>query len=811
MNTEMNKMNFKITARVVSQLGAELISSDEVAIYELAKNGFDAGSPFVEININYRMETSLVRKIQKALLEDNPNIRPNDPLPPMAKDRALALLNNLTPESRPGQTGAWCILPTTELAELRKKLNDAATVQRFLIELGRVNYIDIIDYGSGMTRDDVERYYLTIGTTHRLQQVRDTGTGGPDTDVPAGEKGIGRLSAMRLGHELEMYTVPTTGQESVYVAVHWREFEAQVEQDLADISLDVELREKDAAAPGTVITISDLHSAWPRHHAIKLASEQLAKFLDPFPNYSPAPSPRKPRTLILRWNSELIDVAAALRTYLDNCQNSLRCELRLPKEGAAELATEFIFSQSESRTRTSYRRNYTIADFSDFTEESLRSIGPFELTLYHFPRNRLKAIPGCASRSEFKSWLDNWCGGLMVFRDGLRVLPYATAGDDWLDLDSRALRGHGFRINRIQVVGFVRISRYGNPGLVDQTNREGLLDNDAFRAFKELIQRHIQKNFIPALDDHLGEVKPDWQYIATRAQEQQDAIAATVEEVLYALKRADWKSVKDGVGVLAKAADNLRNLGALIENALAEKEASKLEILELAATGMAAESMAHDLEGAVESAVATLGELAKSTPEKAALSAINHLRAVHKSLLTQIKQIAPGPARSRRRSSTFDVVQLVTDAAEVYRDRCRRHGITIDLPRKGGPMIAHAVNGHVRQILDNLFRNSIFWLEDTRLKFPGNPDAKITIESDTVAGLLRFSDTGIGIAKEDAEWVFRSFTSRRRDGRGLGLYICKELADFSGISLRLETGATNKWGRLSTFSLEFKKVNGGQP
>ena len=43
----------------------------------------------------------------------------------------------------------------------------------------------------------------------------------------------------------------------------------------------------------------------------------------------------------------------------------------------------------------------------------------------------------------------------MVFRDGVRVLPYATPGDNWLDLDCRALRGQGFRVNRIQVVGLV--------------------------------------------------------------------------------------------------------------------------------------------------------------------------------------------------------------------------------------------------------------------------------------------------------------------------------------------------------------------
>ena len=55
-------MKFKITARVISHLGAELISSDEIAIYELVKNGFDAGSQVVEVSISYKVATIFIRE-----------------------------------------------------------------------------------------------------------------------------------------------------------------------------------------------------------------------------------------------------------------------------------------------------------------------------------------------------------------------------------------------------------------------------------------------------------------------------------------------------------------------------------------------------------------------------------------------------------------------------------------------------------------------------------------------------------------------------------------------------------------------------
>ena len=49
-------MSFRVTARTVLQLGAELISSDSAAFYELIKNAFDAGSQRVFIDVCVRMD-----------------------------------------------------------------------------------------------------------------------------------------------------------------------------------------------------------------------------------------------------------------------------------------------------------------------------------------------------------------------------------------------------------------------------------------------------------------------------------------------------------------------------------------------------------------------------------------------------------------------------------------------------------------------------------------------------------------------------------------------------------------------------------
>ena len=49
-------MPFRVTARIIRQLGDELISSDAIAFYELIKNAFDARSKRIDIAIVVRIE-----------------------------------------------------------------------------------------------------------------------------------------------------------------------------------------------------------------------------------------------------------------------------------------------------------------------------------------------------------------------------------------------------------------------------------------------------------------------------------------------------------------------------------------------------------------------------------------------------------------------------------------------------------------------------------------------------------------------------------------------------------------------------------
>jgi PAS domain S-box-containing protein len=106
--------------------------------------------------------------------------------------------------------------------------------------------------------------------------------------------------------------------------------------------------------------------------------------------------------------------------------------------------------------------------------------------------------------------------------------------------------------------------------------------------------------------------------------------------------------------------------------------------------------------------------------------------------------------------------------------------------------------GRLRQVLFNLLSNAV--------KFTETGGIALRVETESTSSSLvtvRFavSDTGIGIAEEDAERLFESFsqldasTTRKQGGTGLGLAISRRLVEIMGGQLQLES----RLGEGSTF------------
>lgn len=140
-------------------------------------------------------------------------------------------------------------------------------------------------------------------------------------------------------------------------------------------------------------------------------------------------------------------------------------------------------------------------------KEILEKIGKFDFTFY-FLKNTIsddkedgdiKKYPykGINSATR-KSWLKKF-GGIKIFRDDFRIRPYGENGDDWLRLGERQAQSPGgagqrlggYRIRPNQIAGTINISRIHNINFQDKSGREGLIENDEFELFKNLLREII--------------------------------------------------------------------------------------------------------------------------------------------------------------------------------------------------------------------------------------------------------------------------------------------------------------------------------
>ena len=134
-------------------------------------------------------------------------------------------------------------------------------------------------------------------------------------------------------------------------------------------------------------------------------------------------------------------------------------------------------------------REGTIKDFS----EELKKVyicGDLQITIYYFLRDASLKFDGLKA-SEAKAVLDTFCG-VKIYRDGFRVRPYGEEGNDWLLLDKIKISDpHGYRVGNNQVIGVVNINSDANPLLIDSTNREAIIENEAFAQLKQVVNKCI--------------------------------------------------------------------------------------------------------------------------------------------------------------------------------------------------------------------------------------------------------------------------------------------------------------------------------
>lgn len=780
-------MSFRIAARTILHLGSELISSDGVAFYELIKNSYDARSPNVEIQVLM----VLARRAQRDALSSIRESRKLDEneAAKLARLQELkqACLEQLIEGASTASTVREAIRGASSLDQLEHAVRDA-------------NTITIRDSGIGMSLAELDEAFLTIGTRSK-QRIKDEG-GDEDSHVILGEKGIGRLSAMRLGDRLRVRTARQTDKHWNELEIDWSVFDHASDDLLESIILSpkVDGLKTPPDARGTEIFIRGLHRDWSRSHVEEIALVDFARLNDPFAKFLRFP-------IILRHNSDLVPIPRLERWILQHAHG--RCEGQFRKLPEGQLVFSGRMERGGKIDNFSYSEIELVSAAKVSSLEVLQALGTFSVEFYWFNRRLLTALEGVGDLATVRARLAQWTGGLMVFRDGFRVAPYGGPDDDWLDLDRLALSRGGYKLNRHQIIGRVAITQRDNPRLIDQANREGLIDNEEKRALLWLLRHLIQQTF--------------WSFmmrVEKSAQSREPASEAVIERRLVseesrlrrnlALLEKRVPAVRNEVAVLAEIRQGIDSMKAVIDQMrqlVREYEEGRTRLLNLAGVGLTVEILAHELNRATETALLTLADLPLLDLNDATVKSLNGLSAQLKTLQKRLSVLDPLSTSGRNRKEKVELAKLVKDVLESHAEHFEREGIQAVfrvLPAPSSRLVLTVVRGMIFQVLENLISNSLYWLRQQKRITP-EFQPRLFLELDTMSKELRFSDNGPGISDGDKDKVFEAFFTKRPagEGKGLGLFISREIAKYHGAELRLEPDDEDM---LRTFVLDLSEV-----
>ncbi|ESY94894.1 sensor histidine kinase [Mesorhizobium sp. LNHC229A00] len=779
---------FRISARTVLELGSELISSDVIAFYELIKNGFDART---KSGVEVRFDVVL-RKNDYLTLRARISTKAAD----LADLQKQALeLTNADASVEALSTFTSLITTAPDIDALLDALDEGQA---------RCNRILVSDTGSGMSISDLEKNFLVIGTASRKHAVEQALAAGKSESPYLGEKGIGRLSAMRLGEHLRIETARIDDPELNVLNIDWSLF-GDLDAMLDEIKIVPTTggAKESPTWSGTRVIISDLSEDWTERRVHEMAEYDFARLTDPF--LDPKHRPR----IAIYWNNERITIPWMSPDLLAQAHAKVTGRYVI-EEGRPELhctleAMDLGFPHPrESRivvVPLEDLQGAIIGEHSPIHDSALVSVGPFALEAHWFNRRRLTAVDAIGDLRQVKELQEKW-SGILLFRDRFRVFPYGDDEDDWLGLDRRALRRSGYTLNKTQFVGRVAISRTSNPDLVDQTNREGLRETPEQYVLLNVMQYVVQTllgGFLKDVERQYKSQKID----LSDARSEVNRLEERAKNALKKLQRLAPPEGQEAVEDLQQTMFEFSDFAARARARIAEVEQESRQMVEMAGVGLMVEVVAHELARASENALDALDRLHRRPVPDEIKANIETLRAEMKSISKRVRVLDPLSISGRQRAEVFSLNDSVRDTLEAHDAQFERQGITLNLSLPERSIRVRAVKGMAIQILENLISNSVYWLAlraEREKSF--KPEISIAVHSGPPS--IVYEDNGRGIAPDNRENVFKPFFSLKEKSkrRGLGLFIAREAAQYHGGTLVLDDAINPETGRLHRFILE---------
>jgi HSP90 family molecular chaperone len=311
----------------------------------------------------------------------------------------------------------------TAVAELVKNAYDADSTSVELVYENTDSVggrLTITDEGNGMSREELINGFMRISTSDKRHNPKSE----KYKRTRAGQKGIGRFAAQRLGNKLKIITQRENASSALEVNIDWKKFES--DSDLLLIANKVNLVPK-TSKKGTKLVIEDLCDAWSEAQ-IRRVYRYIIELIQPVPLSDDAASSNSdPGFKVLcqkkSIGEEPLIIADDQTMVFDHALAEIRGYVDEKGTPNWSVKSKHLGLNDES----SFKPGEYADKYLDLKGVSFQA--------YYFIYSN-EYIPRQLKAKLTK--LGNEKGGIRVYRNGFRVRPYGEAYNDWLRLDYSA-------------------------------------------------------------------------------------------------------------------------------------------------------------------------------------------------------------------------------------------------------------------------------------------------------------------------------------------------------------------------------------
>lgn len=641
--------------------------------------------------------------------------------------------------------------PDQSILELVKNSYDA-DARKCVVELINTDLpggtIKIADDGDGLTGDDIVNGWLVVGKstkslTRRTRLYR----------IPSGNKGLGRLSALRMGSKVSLVSRPQKHQGKQFsLKIDWEKYENVALVD--DVSFNIiEKKALKGRKIGTEITIENLNHKISALDAKKLA-RALILLADPFAD---DPEGFKPILKV----PEFSDLEKLVKNrYFIDAEYYLAASV--DKNGIA------VARVTDWKGKELFSADHD--ELSMKKKHKRYDCPPADFDFWAFILNQKTFLTRLSTLTEVKNWLQK-IGGVHLYQNGLRVSPYGNPGNDWLGLNLRRAQSPEERPSTNTSIG--RANVYDeNEILVQKTDRSGFIESESFLELKRFI--------VDALE---WMARKRLERAEIRRRKQRASAPKKSNKAKISLNKVIEKAPKASQEELKKA---LKKYDKTKEKELQTLRQEVQLYRTLSTAGITAATFAHESTG---------------NPIKVISNAVNRVARVGKKILankyeTTIKRPVELIQKSieaikvlgnttlslvdheKRRTGRVEIHKVINSVVAIYKPFLKDRGVKVHIELSNKKPYLRGTDAAIESIVTNLLNNSLTWFEGTSRR-KREIIIRTEIEGDTL--ILRVMDNGPGIEGINKKDIWLPGQTTRPNGTGLGLTIVHDtVKDLAG-------------------------------